>query len=482
MNLILPFNSASDVRGLPLFWSVLGALILGVTGACAAENAYPNQPLEPPKVRTFPAKASTIQRWIDSLDLRKIRAHGWDVWESITRPSGESDYPIWETWHSGHELFEMSSEGDLGTGPKSRSRARGFELPTQFVHAHRARLDAGNQVPVDGSERVLSFNRYSPSLARTIWDRRLNIAATLNATNALFDRLNTPVAARSISTSRRQVDARSICLKPVFQFIDGSKPSVIPYWSGISPQTTTHLQNPEPHTWRQAVLVDPTGKLPPGSLQRATVNGEPNVEVRVVPLRHFYSVRINQAEVEHFTQFGAGSGDDLGRGILGDTNSIAAMVRPGNIALLVAMHVTTKEITNWTWQSFYWTPRTDDPLVGADRPRSMGEPWSHYNQVSAYFMTPRNEPKGQPWVAFNPYLETDLSGTAKMPGGVQVAWTGVDSNCMSCHRMAAWKPKPGGVGISTPGYVPNGFIDPADEFFFGGFTKLDFLWSLTRAK
>jgi hypothetical protein len=40
---------------------------------------------------------------------------------------------------------------------------------------------------VDGPEKVLTFNRYSPSLARTIWDRRLNIAATLNATNGFID-------------------------------------------------------------------------------------------------------------------------------------------------------------------------------------------------------------------------------------------------------------------------------------------------------
>ncbi len=459
--------------------TVLVGTLLVPSATLGVDGDYPTHAIEAPSVRTYPAREKTIQRWIDTVNLRMIRAHGWDVWESITRPSGEAEYPIWETWNSGHEIFEMGPE--RVAKDTRRVRTHGFELPTQFVHAHQARLDARTKPREDAPERVLSFNRYSPSLARTIWERRLNLAATLNATNALFNTSKTRVIDRAISTSKGVVDAHSISLKPVFQFIDGTKPSVIPYWAGISPQTTTNLLNPEPHSWRQAVVVDPTGKLQPGTVQHVTVNGESHVEARVVSLKEFYSVRINQAEVTHFTQFGAASGDDLGRKVLGDTNSIAAMVREGNIALLVAMHVTTKEITNWTWQSFYWTPRTDDPLVGADRPRSIRAPWSHYNQVTAYFMTPKNDPKGQPWVAFNPYLETDLAGTAKMPGGVQVAWTGVDSNCMSCHRMAAWKPKPDGSGHLTPGYVPNGFVDPASPFFFEGYTKLDFLWSLTRA-
>jgi hypothetical protein len=43
--------------------------------------------------------------------------------------------------------------------------------------------------------------------------------------------------------------------------------------------------------------------------------------------------------------------------------------------------------------------------------------------------------------------------------------------------MAGWKH----TDSVTPEYVPSGFISPADSALFGGFTKVDFLWSITRA-
>jgi hypothetical protein len=47
---------------------------------------------------------------------------------------------------------------------------------------------------------------------------------------------------------------------------------------------------------------------------------------------------------------------------------------------------------------------------------------------------------------------------------------GIESNCMSCHRAAAWGP--------NAKYVANGVIDPGDPQFFTGNTKTDFLWGL----
>ncbi|MBV9354239.1 MAG: hypothetical protein JO023_01805 [Chloroflexi bacterium] len=155
------------------------------------------------------------------------------------------------------------------------------------------------------------------------------------------------------------------------------------------------------------------------------------------------------------------------------------MIQPGNIALLVAMHVTTKEIPNWTWQTFWWAAVPDSPRYGADRPSEIPEPWSHYDMDAAYYMTaPATDPRGVPLVVFNPYLETNLEGCVPdganppCPSG-QIAWTGVHSNCMTCHRMAAW----GGTGKSPP-YWPDGAIPPDDHQLFDGYTKTDFLWSI----
>ena len=433
-----------------------------------------NGVVDPPSVGSYPATQAEIQGWIDKVDMKAIRKHGWDVWASITSPSGEGDLPVWETWYSGHDLFDNVDSG----GKLTRTKFRPFKDPRQFHHQSVVQ----RQIPQDPAEQVTSFNRYTSSVARFIWDNGLNRASVLDSINLAFDKAGTPVVDRQVLTSRDSTDSKSIVLKPVFQFISGSEPTAVPYWDGISPETTTNLANPEPYTWRQAVVVDPTGKLKPGDTVEMSFNGEPKGPLPVVSLDDFYHFVLTKEEADAYSQFAETSGDDVGAGNKGDSASVAAMVKEGNIALLMAMHVTTKEIPNWTWQTFYWAADPGNPLYGADRPSSITGPWAHYNMEVAYFMvTPPGNPKGEPFVAFNPYLETNLSGTVKTSSGEKVKWTGVNSNCMTCHRLAAWKQNPGGNGPKTPDYQPDGFIDPADSALFAGFTKLDFLWSLTRA-
>src|SRR5262249_43709309 len=152
----------------------------------------------------------------------------------------------------------------------------------------------------------------SASVGSTIVARGYTSAATLNAINARFDRESTPVGLRSISTSTGTVDPASIVLKPVFQFISGSAPTAVPYWAGISPQTTTNLDNPTPNTWRQCVVVDPTGQAAPGSRVRLPCNAEGPTNEQLVALSSFYSIRLTEADAAAFSQFAEESGDDLG--------------------------------------------------------------------------------------------------------------------------------------------------------------------------
>jgi hypothetical protein len=83
---------------------------------------------------------------------------------------------------------------------------------------------------------------------------------------------------------------------------------------------------------------------------------------------------------------------------------------------------------------------------------------------TAYAMVkPEGDPDGTPIVCFNPYLETGLAGI-----------DGVQSNCMTCHQLAAWP------NFSTS-YQASGLVLPDDAAIFGQSLKLDFLWSITRA-
>ncbi len=432
--------------------------------------------VDPPPVGTYPSPPETIQPWIDSLDNAKIRAHAWDVWASITSHSGEGDLPVWETWYSGHEIFDLAPTQERG----ERKALRDFEHPAQSIHT-----SLRTQIPIDQPERLTSFNRYTRSLAFYIWDHKYNEQETLINVNDAFDQAGTVVIDRKILPSKGPVDASQIVLKPVFQFISGDEPAAVPFWRGIAPEYTTNLSNPEPHTWRQGVVVDPTGKLPAGSKVRMPVNEERQKFLPVVSLDDFYHIKLTQADADAFLgSFGFGSGDDVGQANLTTKQALKKVVKKGNIALLMAMHVTTKEISNWTWQTFWWSYDTQDPLFGRDRPDSVKGPWAHYNMRTAYYMvSPPATKGGEPLISFNPYLETNLRGTVPGPtirdadGKKQkttIAWTGVHTNCMSCHRMA---------GYNTQGYQPDGLILPANKALFGKGTKTDFLWSIPiRAK
>lgn len=195
----------------------------------------------------------------------------------------------------------------------------------------------------------------------------------------------------------------------------------------------------------------------------------------VVSIDDFYSIELTQAMVDAFSQFARTSGDDIGADNQGDTTAIDQNVKAGNFALLTAMHVTGKEIVNWTWQTFWWSAEPDNPPFGTERPSTISKPWSNYQMRTAYFMVmpPGQVSAGMPLHSFNPYLETNLHGDFLISPTDSVHWTGVFSNCMSCHRMAAFP---------TNQYAPDGFIDKGDEFLFQGKTKVDFLWSVLRAQ
>ncbi len=211
----------------------------------------------------------------------------------------------------------------------------------------------------------------------------------------------------------------------------------MPYWSGDSSKATTDSANPIASTWRQAVAVDPTGRLQPGDSVRLPVNNEGYKWCKVVPLSAFYWIRITKEDSIAFTQFGASNGDFIG--LANDTSfqAVIEAVRPGRIGLLMAMHVTGKEIANWTWQSYWWAMNPQDAQFGNDRPSTIPAPWNHYNMTVAYYMM-RND--GTQNIAYNPYLESSLSGYLPKAGGKptdSTFWTGVTTNCMACHRRAS---------------------------------------------
>ena len=169
-----------------------------------------------------------------------------------------------------------------------------------------------------------------------------------------------------------------------------------------------------------------------------------------VPLSDFYNFKLTKDEADVMNQ------------------QLGTNVKAGDYAILVAMHVSTREIDNWTWQTFWWS-LGKSALPPSAKNRVL-PPFDHYEVAVGYsFMTDGNKPNSLTLTCYNPYLEAGFGNDVFEPKKGQL---GIESNCMSCHRAAAWP------ADDNTHYVANGIVDPADPLYFAGRTKTDFLWGI----
>jgi hypothetical protein len=190
------------------------------------------------------------------------------------------------------------------------------------------------------------------------------------------------------------------------------------------------------------------------------------------PLATIYSFKMNAAEAASWIQVQKGTGGSAGN------------AKAGDYGVLGGMHVNSKEIINWTWQTFWWQPGPDAPKgfpgSKAGMTANVKGAWRNYASCSAYNQTKGNA-SNEMVVCFNPFLETAVSPTS-IPSGLQ-------SNCVSCHGVAtASGPIITVSGVQGPTTLPyppdyakpisfgqgNVPIDPR----FAGFTRTDFSWAI----
>jgi hypothetical protein len=455
---------------------LLAAVVLPVT-AFGEENDREDITYEPLDRSAF-VQQSVIDGWINKPggpDLGSISGHGWDLWRYLNQPSGQelngTPLPIWETWYSGEEVFLDNQEVD---DPDSRD----LDPPNQSLHTGSRAVETGTAQRNPAS--VLSFNRFNRQMLDQILQNGYYDRSVLQQLANGFDLANTPPELRTVA----EFPNTSVMLKPVWWIVPGDAPSMLPYWAGETDKVTADTQNPEWSTWKQCVLVDPTGKAK-ADIARTCNEGEKGETAMkaksydVVPIdtdvsdeseSDFYAFRLTQDEVDALGQ------DKM---ILDNSNKQGKVeeVEAGDVALLTAMHVSTREIENWTWQTFWWVPDPQDPVATPPNaqtpPSSIPAPFNHFNMCTAYFMTTPVEagPAGEPWLCFNPYLESDLTGLFTADRSVSDE-VGIHSNCMSCHRAGAF------TATKQIDYVAHGYLAKSDPAFFGDGVITEFLWAM----
>jgi len=401
------------------------ALVAAVAIAPISTSAQLKPDYQPiPPGFDFPAAEAALLKLRDTEDVAAMRKHAWSVFAGITKPApgGEA---IWETWYSSQETFASGPQIQAapGAGP-----SRPFRKPRQFSTPGQPQLEAAGV-------SLLSFVMFNKEAHDHIRMNALHTAAKLDSINNAFT-AQTPVEQRAI----KPFDPKAVSLKLIWQVVHAQ--------GGMTPlnvwdQTPTNpdaMGNPE-GSWKRWVLVDPTRANIPANETADFRLGTPQAQkAHVVALNRFYSFKITSKEIDA-------------------VRSVDPTAQVGDYAVFIGMHMTTKEIPDWVWATFWWHDRPDNGVFAADRPASVKGVWRNYLMDVSYSMDTPREYDGTPNSVFNPYLE------ARFPNGM-------GSNCMTCHQKSVWP-------VPEEGFLPvtRGPRKPDDPLFKSS-TKLDFLWSL----
>ncbi len=415
----------------------------------------------------YPEPEATVLKRVNANDQTWITKHAWGIWTALTLPIQPGSSTLaYETWLSpvpgGVMTRELFAETAGGKEPTTAFHL--LQRPPQF-HGKRFVETAPGAIPPT-SDQVLVTVNWSPEMVREVQLKQLLSSATLNkllASGVIGITLNN----------------RSLTLKPTYLWLN-------PAWmvQGRYFQVSTWPGPPNPaapfpsNLWNRCVWVDvqqPGAGTGTGAVDTTcSASGSSRTAQNTYGLANFIHFTLTAQEAKKWNEQG---------------NSSA---KAGDKVILVAMHVSTREITEWAWQTFWWEPNPAKPAapsstsIAALRPTQLKGAARHYAQCSAYQMVNPNQPTTggtgtYPHLCFNPYLEAPFSPT-DLPDSKP--WTyqgttynlnvGVQTNCMSCHIQATFP-----QDATAPQYSADQYIDlnaPA----FAKHLKMDFAWSIVQ--
>jgi len=458
----------------------------------------------------FPTDSQNIDAWLTLEQTDSIRAldsiynHGWGIWAGLTIkttdtiPSNDT-LLVFETWDSPgflQNLLNNTPGASAGTAHMKTIR-NSLRIPNQLKHIKRI-----NVINFQGTPFIKIFHGPSncpqTSYSKGIYPLLVTVeyngpAAGHILNNKLFDTsaLNTILSTGVDSIP--DFPNNSIAIKPTYEIIpksaiqSGKTPFRI--WTGPNFCQSGYGQN----VWGGLVYID-------GTNQEHTNNSGIDSSGNTGP-NNTNTYNLNQFIYYVLTAADADSAN---------ANFGVTIAHAGDYAVLVGMHVTTREIERWTWQSFFWTPDINMPATPSDsyiasrRPAQITGAPAHYAMAIGYTFSWPNQPytggniSGNVVYAYNPFLEAgfgtaifDASGSATLVNPKNTADTtinlvGCASNCMSCHALSTYTSSASPFGQPNP-YIADTYVDmltnanfkdPLSKFSQKKKLKLDFLWSI----
>jgi len=448
----------NSMLGLAAVSAIVATLIVAQTASRGGQTPPPPaiKPVPFPSSPDFPVAEATIQGWVTRHDTKAERDHAWALWAGLNQGSGQSpsgtELRIWETWQNISSIVNGDPGGVVLQGGAPRE-IHSFEVPRQFHHGSK-----GIQFDAVANTRIRVLSKFDPEAAAFVSARQPGPGPAGSTysykSNAGLKKLNAAWPAGT-AIGKRAINpfpTRGFELKPVMMAVKATGLTIQPLWQGL--KGSTNQANPTPDTWTTCVLIDPavSGSLRPATadeIKRAAPDPSSACKTFLYgPVSLFYAFKMTPGEA---AKFGLGA--------------VA-----GDYAVLVGMHVNTKEVPLWTWQTFWWQPGADAltgfPGTKAGQPANLPAPFNNYAACTNYDQT--TKPGGKIMdVCFNPYLET----TRSIPAGVS-------SNCMSCHGIARFDLKP--TGYPTDYKKPIAlFTDP--RYFGKASTNTDMSWGIADA-
>jgi hypothetical protein len=400
--------------------------------------------------------AATINQWIAQRDIKSITLHAWKLWGAVTSLTRQkfrgAAAPVFLTWWPQGDVFATPEQSAALRSEPARVH---FELPRQFARFQHLLAETTTPQPLPGNQNVVVTVQYNGPMFRHVQKNQYYDPNTLQNINDNWSSA-TPIAAENLAP----FPANSVMTKPSYLLAYANQPTQMQYWTG--PADSITQSTPGYGTWTNWMWV-----LPPGmnvqQFEQTQADGHP-----VVSVNDFYHFRLTPEDFQ--------PSSPLEGAILFPNNPLTGSgFNPGDYALLVAMHVSSHEISDWTWQTFFWS-LAPVPIPASVRPM-VKPPFNHYVAEVGYSFTDDGTASSLPTLCYNPYLEAGFDNSVfSLPGQL-----GIESNCMSCHRAAVWPaiaPASAPAGTINPGYVANGLIDPGNAYLFGGQTKTDFVWGV----
>jgi hypothetical protein len=411
----------------------------------------------------FPTPEATILQWTASNNRAEISRHGWGLWTALTAETnqifGGQKLRVFETWPTPEDITAGAAARPLDPRPLRPLR--------QLASPRRLALLAATP---GGTDTVTGFVKYDPTASGHIVKEHLLTRAHL------ADLL------KQHQTSVPAFDAGAISLKAQFQHLDRGRLAQdryfpLPTWPG-PPNPPAAFDRSQ---WHQCVWIDIQDTAPSthGAGAVDTVckrDGTSRTAANTYGVGQFVNFKMNAAQARTFNLARIGA---------------MAPAAPDDYTVLVGMHVTTREIERWTWQTFWWTPNTVNPpspssaQIASARPSQLQGPARNYAHCTSYSTEYPPQPNtggqnvGESVYCYNPYLEAPfgpgdlpLSRPGVSQGAPVQNSVGVQTNCMSCHAFANYPDQP-----EQAYYTGDRYVDLNDPKF-SNTLKVDFLWSL----